>query len=87
MNLNPLKFPIMALIGISAVFSCAGKSKDTGNENSTETTLLTPVYASVNVNIADVKKEPKKHAERVSQALYNEDVRVLAYKNNYVTRW
>ncbi len=36
-----------------------------------------PIYSRVNINVADVRAEPKRRSERVSQILYNELVEII----------
>lgn len=36
-----------------------------------------PIYARVNINVADVRAEPKRRSERVSQVLFNELVEIV----------
>ena len=83
MIFRPLLFAISVFIGVSAVISCSGRSENNAKEGSAENAKLTSGKAEINVNIADIKKKPEKHAERVSQALYNESVDRLAYTDRY----
>jgi cell wall-associated NlpC family hydrolase len=66
------------------IISCSNKYEDKRSSRSGTIQELETGLATVNVNIADIKKEPRKHAERVSQALYNEIVDVLERNERYI---
>ncbi len=42
-----------------------------------------PIYTRVNINVADVRAEPKRRSERVSQVLFNELVEIIEDQERY----
>jgi hypothetical protein len=74
---------------ILAILSCSSEPRR--DEENAEFESTAPEYseAIVNVNIADIKKEPRRHSERISQALYNEGVVVLQVDEHYarIRQW
>jgi hypothetical protein len=74
---------ILIFSGILICFSCSQYSDEIKKDKTSESVIAEYPKAVINVNIADIKKEPRKHAERVSQALYNEIVDVLETNDNY----
>jgi hypothetical protein len=42
-----------------------------------------PIYSRVNINVSDVRAEPKRRSERVSQILYNELVEIIEDQERY----
>jgi cell wall-associated NlpC family hydrolase len=59
------------------ILSCSSDNKTDDINPESRHSLPEHTRAFVNVNIADIKKEPQRHSERISQALYNEVVEVL----------
>jgi len=80
---------ILILSGIFLSLSCSQNSDDIKKDDVAGSAGIDYPGAVVNVNIADLKKEPRKHAERVSQALYNEVVDVIERNKNYakIRQW
>jgi hypothetical protein len=86
---SPVTGNAIILSVILAILSCSSEPRQ--DEENTEFEFTAPEYseAIVNVNIADIKKEPRRHSERISQALYNEAVVVLQADENYarIRQW
>lgn len=74
---------IFFMLAFFALVSCSRVSDEFADSNKGNSSSLDFSRAIVNVNIADLKKEPERRAERVSQAFYNEPVEVMESKNNY----
>lgn len=55
----------------------AGPEEASPQESKQESLREIPLYARVNINVADIRAEPKGRAERVSQALFNELVEII----------
>jgi cell wall-associated NlpC family hydrolase len=64
-------------------FSCSRDSDEKLNSDKADSDNGPFARAVVNVNIADLIREPRKNTERVSQAFYNEAVEVLERKGHY----
>ncbi len=67
------------IAGFFLIFSVAIAAPEEASpqESRQESLEKIPLYARVNINIADIRAEPKGRAERVSQALFNELVEVI----------
>jgi hypothetical protein len=48
-----------------------------------ESLKKTQIFARVNINVADVRAEPKRRSERVNQALFNELVEIIEKEERY----
>jgi len=74
---------------IFLIFSCSSDYKSAEEDAGLKPSLPENSRALVNVNIADIKKEPQRHSERISQALYNEVVGVLQADERYakIRQW
>lgn len=74
---------------IFLIFSCSSDNKSAEENAGFKSSLPENSRAVVNVNIADIKKEPQRHSERISQALYNEVVGVLQADERYarIRQW
>ncbi|UCC80542.1 MAG: C40 family peptidase [Candidatus Zixiibacteriota bacterium] len=80
---------LAVFMGILVFLCCSQNSKERREESDVDSTSVDYPRAVVNVNIADLKKEPGRHAERVSQALYNEIVEVIDKTKNHtkIRQW
>ncbi len=61
----------------------AGPNELLPQESKGESSGKIPIYARVNINIADVRAEPKRRSERVSQVLFNELVEIIDKEEQY----
>ena len=86
---SPSRILIMIFLGTLIYISCSQYSDEIEEGKTAGSVKVEYSEAVINVNIADIKKEPRKHAERVSQALYNEIVEVLERNENYarIRQW
>ncbi len=73
------------IAGCFLVFAAviAGTDELFPQESKVEFSGKIPVYARVNINIADVRAEPKRRSERVSQVLFNELVEIVEKEERY----
>lgn len=87
---NSLRNIIILIISATLLsLSCSQNSGDGSQKSADRSIKAEYSKAIVNVNIADLRKEPEKHAERVSQALYNEVVEIIERNENYakIRQW
>ena len=84
MRISSLKIIASVFCGVFMFLSCSQYSeKDTRDSAGRPEEIVYP-RAVINVNIADLKKEPRKHTDRVSQALYNEVVEIIKKSKTHV---
>jgi len=74
---------------IFLILSCSSDYKSAEENAGLKPSLPENSRAVVNLNIADIKKEPQRRSERISQALYNEVVEVLQADERYarIRQW
>jgi len=74
---------------IFLILSCSSDKKTDEENAGLKSSPSVYSRAVVNVNIADIKKEPQRHSERISQALYNEVVEVSKANERYakIRQW
>lgn len=73
------------MAGFFIVFAVTIAAPDDSSpqESQKKSSNNTQVFARVNINVADVRAEPKRRSERVSQALFNELVEIIEKEERY----